>query len=599
MILIDNFELPESDIVGFDAIKIERFISETYWGYWNNDGYGFSNESSSTKITIENEEIVGYIKRVFERDGFDAVVRVTIINEQTISLLLDFSMYGEPTCCTLEIGFKPSGGGELLRNKDKVLYPVELTETIKVPIRNLPSIVNFKVLGENVASIVTASPNHYIPLVKTDDNFVDSTSRSVMAHDSAPFFTSDVEQCIELTGSIKVNASSADLGDFTVYLKSDSDIYEIDSFPLTSVLVQHTITVNHTLQVQPGEQITLYIESANSSTFQYVYDDASDGISIIKCELSAIEWRDVKAISLRSAFNSIINRASKGAISLRTYLFDSEVFDIFLTSNEGLQNKVSTINVSLFKLFDELNNKYPTSIDISGSKVDIYRRENFVKIERPYNLEVIDVTREVNSDLLYSDVKVGYNSWKADNTNFGSIEYNGTRNYESEVNGTELSMLNDWSASASEINQCLNKLQARDQTFSIVVIKNSMTAETNEYIGADVYQPDRAVNLRITPTRNLKRMAKFILTDLEFASGDGNYNFGSHDQIEGVIDENGALSSEAVIGKFKYKFSLENAELSKLKKCVSFDYCGNLVYAFMTKVTYSSGDIECEAIELV
>jgi len=605
-IYIDNFELPESDIVDFLSIKVERTLEEVYWGYWNADGFGFSDTNINAKITIENFEIVEYIKRIFERDGFGAEIKVTLVSETSqANLLIDFSEYAEPTCCTVQIGLKTAGGGQLLLNRDKISYPIELSETIKVPIRNLPSIVNFKVGGEQFGSIINTSPNHYIPLTKTEDNFVDSTSNSISVGDVKPFFTSTNEQCLEVSGSIKVNASSIDLGDFSVYLKVDSETYLIDVFPLSATIVEHTITLNQRLLVQPNEQISLYIESTNSDLFQYVYDDASDGISITKCSVTDIELRDVKAVSLKNAFKGIVNRITGGRTQIGTYLFDNEPFDIFLTSNEGLQNKLGTINVSLFELFDELNNKYPTSIDITDT-VDIRRREDFIEPTNIYDVEAIEVSREINSNLVYSDIKVGYNSWKAENTNFGSIEHNGKREYEArvEVGNNSLSLLNDWSASASEINQGLEKLKAKDQIFSIVVIKNSMKAETNEYIGANIYEYDRAVNLRITPGRNLNRYKKFLLTDYDFASGEGNYNFDSRDTLENtIVDENKNLDSEPIIGKFKYKLLLDSCgvEQSRLRGAIRFKYCEITVVGIVSLVSYATGDeqIEVECIELI
>ena len=65
-ILFDSIVVDEADIVGFDSIVIKKVLSPTYFGYWNQDGFGFSESDLNSKITVNNEELVNYIKGKFK-----------------------------------------------------------------------------------------------------------------------------------------------------------------------------------------------------------------------------------------------------------------------------------------------------------------------------------------------------------------------------------------------------------------------------------------------------------------------------------------------------------------------------------------------------
>ena len=53
-IYIANFEVQERLIDGFDSIKVQKDLKDVYWGYWNEDGFGFGTEGGTT-VTIMDE----------------------------------------------------------------------------------------------------------------------------------------------------------------------------------------------------------------------------------------------------------------------------------------------------------------------------------------------------------------------------------------------------------------------------------------------------------------------------------------------------------------------------------------------------------------
>jgi hypothetical protein len=625
-IYIDNFEVDEADIDGFDTITVQKVLSETYWGYWNEDGFGFGNSSGNPTIRINNEEISNYIKRTFERESFQAEINVKIINESTgqvVNMLIDFSEYEEIDCCHVAISFRAKGGGDLLRARERVEYAIALTETISVPIRPLPVTAVLKADAVNHNYIDSNNqPDHFVPLVVSDTTYDGGTVQDVGTMEDKPFFIANSNRCIEFIGSISVTSNISSIeneAEVNFYLEYGIQRLLVASYIITDIPTTNVITLNEQIDVTAGTEFKLVSEytpinpSDVLGDFSFFYDSASTGISIRDCEQVDIVYQDVKAISIREAFRQVISRASNGNSRLGTYLFDNCEFDGYITNNFGLVNDISIVNVSLFKLFDELNNKFPTSIDIDGDVVNIYPRCEFLTCQEPYIIEPVDVTRAVNQQILYSNVKVGYNNWRAE-ASFGSLEHNSKRDYQSDytVSSSSLSLLNDWSASSLIISEQMQKLRDKEEIHWIMVNKNTLVAETNEYISSDLYLGDRAINMRITPVRNLIRWSKFIPVNLQFASGEGNYNFESTDTYEcncldytETFKDNDDVETRSVLGNFIYTITLDSCgvDISLLKGCISFEYCGVQKIAFVSSVEYnisqsSDEQITVQAIEL-
>ena len=612
-IYIDGLELDESNIEGFDSIVIKRDLSSFYWGYLNSDGFGFSNADGSARITIYDQNVSAYIKHIFERDGFSANISTTIINEDTgqkVAMLVDFAEYEEIDCCFIAITLRPDGGGDLLLAREKIEYPITLSETISVPIRPLPETVDFNVSNASWDTN-SGSMSHYIPLVVSEDNFTDGTSKSVEIGSQTSFFTSTSNQCVEVVGSIKMVGSSIDATDFDVYLNNGTTKILIDNFPISTDITEYTVVITEEINMINGGELSLTLEGVGAE-FSFFYDDGSTGISVQSCTDQEIEYRDVRAISVREAFRQIISRSTNGTSQLGDYIFDDCEFDGYLTDNNGLVGNLSSINVSLFKLFEELNNKYPISMTLTD-KVNIIARCDFLTCVEPYEIVPQDISRFINQDVLYSDVKIGYNNWRPDAI-FGSIEYNSTRQYESSysLSSNSLSLLNDWSGSSTLISEQMLKKREKDEIHWIVVDKETMVAETNEYIQSDVYLDEAAINLRITPARNLERWKPFLINDLKFASATGNSSLVTTDSYEcgcfegtGVIDESTDLKVEPIIGKFTYSITLDSCgvDINRLYGCVSFEYCNQMKIGFVSSLEYEltqgqSEQITIQVIEL-
>ena len=609
-IYISNFEVKEQDIDGFDSIKVKKVLSETYWGYWNEDGFGFGTDGS-TRVTIKDQLVSSYVKKIFDRDSFAAQIPVVILNEdsgQRVELLIDFSDYGEVDCCYIQCSFRAKGGGDLLRSREKVEYPLQLTESIQVPIRDLPNNIGYTVANATHEHPSASTTQHSVPLVVQDLLPDIGVGQTVLIEQVRPFFVSNIVGCIQIIGSIKLFVHSNVTRTLQFFVTLNGVDTLVGSCVTNTTLTERTVTINETFEVGISDEIYLYAKSnASTPNFTYTYSDSSSGLSVLRCSTEPIEWKEVKAISVRNAFDYIISQSTNGTSELTSYLFDDCEFDGYLTNNEGLQGQNSSINVSLFKLFEELNNKYPSSINIEGTKVSVLSRCDFMVCRTPYYLEPILISRVVNANLLYSNIKVGYNNWKSE-SKFGSLEYNSTREYQTDyiISANSLSLLNDWSSSSSIISEQIRKKKEKDEIHWIVCNKEGV-AETNEYITAGVYENDRAINLRITPVRNLNRWRKFMLTNALFTSGTGNYTFSADDDYScGCNEEGGEISEyqdvlhDPIIGNFLYNLELDSCgvDIGRLRGCVSFNYCGEEKRGFISSLEYAISQTKQEIIYL-
>ena len=598
---IGNFVIDEENVEGLDTIAIKKVLSPNYFGYWNEDGYG-----ESIKVKILDIDACIFIKTTFKNQGFSANIPISIDGQE---MIIDFTNYKEVDCCFVEINFAPKGNSGLLKFREKVEYSLALNDVIEVPIRKLPSTVSFNVAGSSKSG---ATPiNHIVPLKIGKDGFSGGNSLDVGIDSNASFLTATANiPCVSFLGSIKHTVVSNNTGSYTISLLKNGVPLQIYTFPITNSPTEQTLSLSYQGAIATDDTFKLAVTSSLvSNYYEFSYADNSEGISVSVCSNEPIVWKNVRAISVREAFVQLINKSSNSTILLKKYIFDNFIFDGYLTNNEGLRDEAGTINVSIFKLFEELNNKYPSSMSVSGGYANIIARCDFLVCNKPYLLNPITIEREVNSDMVYSSIKVGYNNWKAD-APFSSLEYNGSREFVSDnsVSNKSLSLLNDWSSSSSIISEQMLKKREKQEIHWIVANKTTKRAETNEFITANVYNNDRAINLRITPSRNLERWAKFLVQDVKFASGNGNYNYSSLDTYTcgcgegtGNVVETDAVKSNSLMGVFVYNIELErcDVDLASLKGCVSFPYCNEVIKAFVSEVKYkTTGLVELKAIEL-
>jgi len=277
---------------------------------------------------------------VFDEITYSAQVPVVILNEdsgQRVELLIDFSDYGEPDCCYVECSFRAKGGGDLLRSRERVEYPLQLTEDIQVPIRDLPNNVGYSVANATHSHPSASTTEHSVPLVVQEVFNELGTAQTVLINQVRPFFISSVSGCVQFIGSIKVFVQSHATRTLQFFLRINGVDTLIGSCITNTTLTESTVTINHVVDISISDEVYLYAESDSStSSYVYTYNDSSSGLSVLRCSTEPIELKTVKAISVRNAFASIITQSTNSTSQLASYLFDDCEFDGYLTNNEGL-----------------------------------------------------------------------------------------------------------------------------------------------------------------------------------------------------------------------------------------------------------------------
>lgn len=598
-IYLDSLKLREEDIRDFDGIYTTRTLNGYYFGYLN--GEGFADSESNYSITIENPVAVALINSQIE-SGFNKDLELKIgYNGVFDSFLIDYSSYKENGCCSVSVGLKPKTNALSILLKEKVDYRVDFDEEIEVPSRPYLEDATLSVYGELAGN--GASLNHTIPTdVKNTDELY-----SVGVLDNKPFFISKKTQCVALNIAITFKAEvTADSIVTLCLLKNDLEVYSED-YNLSTTFKDYNIALNDEIDLTSNDELKLVFKGTNAGlNYRFEYQEQSF-IGIGACGYSIeTETYKVKAISVKKALSLLLLKI--GNLELAEYIFDSELFEGYLTNNVGLKGEDSYINISLYDLFEEINNKYPASLSEKDGKIYLKSRECFINEQPIFYLNVESENREINTDSLVTSLKVGYNNWR-DTTDLGFLEINADRQFvsKSSIKATDVTLLNDWSASQTLMEEELGKTsESKRDVYWIHVIKSTKKAETNEYIKTNIFSDSTAINKRITPYRNAERWTRFFLNDLEFASGEGNYNLEGTDTYNSKIDkaisweESDDLISKSIYDGFIYNLVFDECYgvAKNINGRVGFTHCGVKKIGLLKEISYNNDKFGRNSVSL-
>lgn len=598
---IDNITIKSTQSILLSDIETVKEFDKFYFGFIHGDGIGIGSQSKDLKITITEENVVNYIKYKL-KGGLGTKITVTL-DDSTTYLIDTISVKDD--CCSVSFTLKPNTSVFDVFQNEKTKYIIPLDETISVPVKTLPDKATFKGVDK-----IETTKSHVVPFLINESPVELGIVKDTNIEQVFIFSPSSTDT-YRIYGAIKTTVYSSVNGVFIVALEIDGKQTIIETLPTTTTNEALTIAIDVSLPIPSNSTVYLKTITSLVGDFQIQYDDTSN-LTIEKESQSTIEWKSVKAVSVRNGFKTIIEKSSGGKVSLNRYIFDNDFFDGYLTNNKGLVNNQSFVNVSLKDLFEELRNKYPIGVDLSlDNLISIIPACEVFKCPKPLKIKPTSISREINEDVLYGAIKVGYNNWKAD-SKLSDIEYNSTREYSNTGAGSStLSLLNDWSASGFIMSEQMLKEEQKEEIHWITVHKSTLKAETNEYISSTIYKSDASINLRITPTRNLARWSQLLLLNYEFTSGTGNFTMNSTDSYinechekTGFIDENTYKKLPSLLGLYKYELEIKKCDLVSgffhRAKCLKVKYCGDDKVIFVTKIENKQSDsyITVQAIEL-
>ena len=276
------------------------------------------------------------------------------------------------------------------------------------------------------------------------------------------------------------------------------------------------------------------------------------------------------------------------------YAQDGEGSLLFITNGNFIRQ---TDNRSLFAnwqdAFDSLNAIYCLGWGFetlaNGQQVLRCEPKSYFYDKNTTALEVTELEQLeffVDTSLLYSNVVVGYPELESIDQINGVDEFNTERTFVSPLTNVsqELDIRSQFRASGFEIEnqrrliESTNDSQLDDETFVIVVKRSGggfVVEQGNDFQNVtNVFDPDSAYNLRITPARNFRRWANILSSSIlrssnktfAFTAGEGNYLVSSTLPGEQPVAENGDVTftnSQALFFPEKYRMTIKYPRSSR------------------------------------
>jgi hypothetical protein len=290
-----------------------------------------------------------------------------------------------------------------------------------------------------------------------------------------------------------------------------------------------------------------------------------------------------------------------------------------LTSGLRLRNAETPKHfLSLKDLFDSLNGIDNIGMSVEGSEVRIEPVEYFYQNVQILSTPLIpEADAEVQEEMAYSKVIVGYKKWETENVN-GLDEFNSNKEFRTTLKSIDntLDVTSNFIAGGYPIEHTRQQTFALtgaadtkydNDTFIICVERGAyeyQVEQGNIENGANMYSPATAYNWRIRPMYNLMRWWKSIAqsyvnlfntaSKFFFSAGTGNLlatgNMSAYYSCRvdaGTKPENGDLGgADMLVGQdpiwkpetvtYKYPLSLKEYNLVKANPYGFINYqCGN------------------------
>lgn len=257
-----------------------------------------------------------------------------------------------------------------------------------------------------------------------------------------------------------------------------------------------------------------------------------------------------------------------GRKNSQPYAYDDNGCGSFMSFINGLQARgfhlaSHPVSMSMKDYFDGLHPMYNLGLGISEENGNYYivinPKEYFYSQEVSARFSnVTNITRKYKKDLTYNLVNIGYAEWEKEGTN-GLDEYNSRRQFalKNKKTGKVLELISPFIASPYALEETRRKqysnFPTEDTTYDNRIFPiclnrsvdgagiptNLDTAEKNENftVITNMFSPETAYNIRITPSRNFRNHYKTIapgvitsndtLKDIKFTYGEGNYRMTS------------------------------------------------------------------------
>jgi len=523
--------------------KIAELILEKSRSQWSGGfiigSFGYIQDTNGIQFIdpISQDIILNEIAR----NGIFGNVEIEIFYCDTLLFRgkLDNSSLNIVECCSIECGITNDTLGDILNSKRNIEYALNPTRKIKLPKKDYSSGGIYSI-GERTkfkTAALLVPLNIGVPL--KSDSGLNGMQNSTIG--DGTFYIAPQDGFINLNGIIEWSENSTKDYDLVIIVKDAGggtiSTSIIQSYVHTGSLINRQCVISKKIDLLQGYKVSMWLyDSVADTAFEFNFKSETF-LQINDTPTFSNEYSDCYGLTAFEAFGQLLTKINP------TLKFKSEFFkngfgkNDFITNGNNIRAISDTINISLEWLLTQFSQLYDLKADLSGIEFIVEK-----VVENSNNCEYLDseVTnyREfVNVDLLYSNIKVGFNNWQSESKLKG-LEYNSIRNYESQLafGSRELDLTNDF-ITGSYIIEEVRRLQYDetkkteenkfDEGIFLIALDDSMTQPekisnynpiSNLIVSGGVY------NLKYTPANILEYNGRKLkhLGQIDFVSGQGN-----------------------------------------------------------------------------
>ena len=269
------------------------------------------------------------------------------------------------------------------------------------------------------------------------------------------------------------------------------------------------------------------------------------------------------------------------------------------------------VYTSFTKFANWMSYVFGYAYDINGNTVTFRHRSKYFSGDVVKKItNIADYEMKVNSSLVYSSLRIGYDKQDYDTAN-GKDEFRFTNEYTTGVTMTDnsLEMISPYRADAYGIEFLADKIgedttdnESDTDLFMVGVKNNSLGTKyilNRDYLLAGVLSPETMFNAMFSPTSMITANEEYINVSVErltFASSDGNSAVG----IDGMAENRDIPLSGKLFTVAEVEFETSDIELpDDLTGIVEFEYQGKVSQGYYQQADYTFTKSQSSNITLI
>lgn len=400
----------------------------------------------------------------------------------------------------------------------------------------------------------------------------------------------------------------------------------------TTVIIEHFWTTpEETLQGQEysehfdvpldkGEKLVLMCKLEctliGGGSARVYYPMSSDSRVTVswKNRISPVEMDVIKPDTLLNRLLKSINGEKDGLTGVIEGTGDRRLDNCMLLAAESTRKiPGAKIYTSFTKFANWMSYVFGYAYDISGNTVTFRHRSKYFSddvVKRIDDLNRPDYEMKVNSALVYSRIRIGFDKQDYDTAN-GKDEFRFTNEYTTGVAITDnsLEMISPYRADAYGIEFLADKIgedttdNESDTDLFMVGVKSDSSGLkyilNRDYLMGGVLSPDTMFNAMFSPSSMVLANEAYIGSSVEmltFASSDGNSDVG----IDGMGESRDIILSKRMFTVAEVEFETSDVELPEdLTGIVELEYQGKVVQGYYQQADYNFTKSQSSKVTLI